>query len=57
MRHKALGEEHMKEISEVASTLDEAIKLHEVHMKKPSTATMASQTKLMWLLKSAREEL
>jgi len=47
----------MKEISEVASTLDEAIKLHEVHMKKPSTATMASQTKLMRLLKSAREEL
>jgi len=35
------------------SAIKQAITLHQVHMDKPKTATMASQEKLMKLLKKA----
>ena len=37
--------------------LKEAIKLHEEHMKKPSTATPKSQEKLMELMKAHQKEM
>ena len=37
--------------------LDEAIKLHQIHMDKPSTATESSQKKLMNLIKSAKMDM
>lgn len=37
--------------------LDKAIKLHEVHMTKPATATPKSQAQMMTLMKEHREEM
>ena len=37
--------------------LNKAIKLHEDHMKKPSTATPSSQEKLMKLMKEHKKEM
>lgn len=38
-------------------SLDKAIKLHDIHMKKPSTATMKSQKDMMAMLKKHKREM
>ena len=41
----------------VPKALLKAITMHRVHMQKPSTATTASQKKLMDLLEDTKDEL
>ncbi len=38
-------------------SLNKAIKLHDTHMKKPSTATMKSQKEMMTMLKTHKKEM
>lgn len=38
-------------------SLNKAIKLHELHMEKPKTATPKSQEELMMLLKEHKKEM
>ena len=47
----------MKLKEKAKKTLGKAIKLHEVHIDKPKTATEKSQNKLMELMDEAYEDL
>lgn len=47
----------MNGVAKAVKILDKSIRLHQLHMESPSSATEESQEELMEMLKSARSAL